>query len=103
MEEAMNRTLLITALVCMPLPALAASGVETCKKISAMAGKAMEARQDGDLLEDAMASVGDQSKFSDAMVLKAYQVRVFEDSKERATAISEFQNAAYRECYEAYN
>ena len=50
-----------------------------------------------------MASVGDQSKFSDAMVLKAYQVRVFEDSKERATAISEFQNAAYRECYEAYN
>lgn len=99
----MNRTLLITALVCMPLPALAASGVETCKKISAMAGKAMEARQDGDLLEDAMASVGDQSKFSDAMVLKAYQVRVFEDSKERATAISEFQNAAYRECYEAYN
>ncbi|EKT4454444.1 hypothetical protein WCE04_23805 [Pseudomonas shirazica] len=99
----MNRTLLIAALVCMPLPALAASGVETCKKISAMAGKAMEARQDGDLLEDAMASVGDQSKFSDAMVLKAYQVRVFEDSKERATAISEFQNAAYRECYEAYN
>ncbi|MHB2048856.1 hypothetical protein [Pseudomonas sp. VEM90] len=99
----MNRTLLIAALVCMPFPALAASGVETCKKISAMAGKAMEARQDGDLLEDAMASVGDQSKFSDAMVLKAYQVRVFEDSKERATAISEFQNAAYRECYEAYN
>lgn len=99
----MNRTLLIATLVCMPLPALAASGVETCKKISAMAGKAMEARQDGDLLEDAMASVGDQSKFSDAMVMKAYQVRVFEDSKERATAISEFQNAAYRECYEAFN
>lgn len=99
----MNRLVMIAALACMPLPALAASGVETCKKISAMAGKAMEARQDGDLLEDAMASVGDQSKFSDAMVLKAYHVRVFEDSKERATAISEFQNAAYRECYEAYN
>lgn len=99
----MNRLLLIAAIACMPLPALAASGTETCKKISAMAGKAMEARQDGDLLEDAMASVGDQSKFSDAMVLKAYKVRVFEDSKERATAISEFQNAAYRECYDAYN
>lgn len=99
----MNRTLLIAALFCMPLPVFAASGNDTCKKISAMAAQAMEARQKGDLLEDAMSSVGDQSKFSEAMVMKAYKVHVFESSRDRATAISEFQNAAYRECYDAFN
>lgn len=95
----MNRTLLIAALVCMPLPALAASGADTCKKISAMAGKAMEARQNGELLEDAMASVGDQSKFSDAMVVKAYALPVAASSAGKEKYVSEFRNAAYAECY----
>lgn len=99
----MNRLALIAILVTLSTPALAASSNDTCKKISAMAAQAMEARQKGDLLEDAMSSVGDQSKFSEAMVMKAYKVRVFESSKGRATAIAEFQNAAYRECYEAFN
>jgi hypothetical protein len=47
--------------------------------------------------------VGDGSKFSETMVMKAYKVRIFDDAKQRAAAIAEFQNAAYRECYEAFN
>ncbi|MBS3184550.1 hypothetical protein JIQ88_05660 [Pseudomonas sp. PCH44] len=96
----MNRLLLIAVIACMPLPVLAASGEETCKKISAMAGKAMEARQDGDLLEDAMASVGDQSKFSNAMVVKAYTLPVATSSAGKEKYVSEFRNAAYAECYQ---
>lgn len=95
----MNRLALITALITLSAPALAASGDETCKKISAMAGKAMEARQNGDLLEDAMSSVGDQSKFSDAMVVKAYGAPVATSSAGKNKHISDFRNAAYAECY----
>ncbi|MNJ66576.1 hypothetical protein D3C77_626650 [compost metagenome] len=95
----MNRLLMIAALACISGQALAASGEETCKKISAMAGNAMEARQDGDLLEDAMSSVGDQSKFSDAMVVKAYTAPVAVSSAGKKKVILEFRNAAYAECY----
>lgn len=95
----MNRTLLIAVALCLPVPAFATSGEETCKKISAMAGKAMEARQNGDLLEDAMSSVGDQSKFSDAMVVKAYGAPVATSSTGKKKLISDFRNAAYAECY----
>lgn len=95
----MNRLALIAALITLSAPALAANGEETCKKISAMAGKAMEARQNGDLLEDAMSSVGDQSKFSDAMVVKAYGAPVATSSTGKKKLISDFRNAAYAECY----
>lgn len=95
----MNRTLLIAAFICLPVSAFAASGEETCKKISAMAGKAMEARQNGELLEDAMLSVGDQSKFSDAMVVKAYTAPVANSSAGKKKLVSDFRNAAYAECY----
>lgn len=99
----MNRLLMIAALALLPATASFAKAPEQCQKISDLAAEAMKARQDGDLLKDAVKSVGDGSKFSENMVMNAYKVRVFEDSKERATAISEFQNAAYRECYDAYN
>ncbi|HGM4965197.1 TPA: hypothetical protein ACKP0L_003518 [Pseudomonas putida] len=99
----MNRLMLIAALCLLPGGATFAKAPDQCEKISDLAAEAMKARQDGDLLKDAIRSVGDGSKFSEGMVMKAYQVRVFEDSKERATAISEFQNAAYRECYDAHN
>ncbi|MBO9552232.1 hypothetical protein [Pseudomonas sp.] len=99
----MNRLLLIAAIVLLPAGVSFAKAPEQCQKISDLAAEAMKARQDGDLLKDAVRSVGDGSKFSEGMVMKAYKVRVFEDSKERATAISEFQNAAYRECYDAHN
>lgn len=99
----MNRLLLIAALVLLPAGASFANPPAQCESISDLAAEAMKARQDGDLLKDAIESVGDGSKFSEQMVIRAYQVRVFEDSRERSTAISEFQNAAYRECYDAHN
>ncbi|WP_312143252.1 hypothetical protein [Stutzerimonas kunmingensis] len=99
----MNRLLLIATLALLPAAASFAQAPEQCQKISDLAAEAMKARQDGELLKDAVKSVGDGSKFSENMVMNAYKVRVFEESKERATAISEFQNAAYRECYDAYN
>ncbi|BBR53527.1 hypothetical protein [Pseudomonas putida] len=99
----MTRLLLIAAFAMLPTGASFAKAPDQCEKISDLAAEAMKARQDGELLKDATKSVGDGSKFSEGMVMKAYQVRVFEDSKERATAISEFQNAAYRECYDAHN
>lgn len=99
----MTRLLLIAALALLPAGAPFAKAPDQCEKISDLAAEAMKARQDGELLKDATKSVGDGSKFSEGMVMKAYQVRVFGDSKERATAISEFQNAAYRECYDAHN
>jgi len=87
----------------LPVGASLAKAPEQCEKISDLAAESMRARQDGELLKDSTKSVGDGSRFSEEMVMKAYQVRVFEDSKDRATAISEFQNAAYRECYDAHN
>lgn len=99
----MTRLLLIAALALLPAGASFAKAPGQCEKISDLAAEAMKARQGGQLLKDATKSVGDGSKFSEGMVMKAYQVRVFEDSKQRATAISEFQNAAYRECYDAHN
>ncbi|HDS1744199.1 hypothetical protein [Pseudomonas sp. M2] len=99
----MTRMLLIAALFLLPAGASFAKAPDQCEKISDLAAEAMKARQDGDLLKDATRSVGDGSRFSEEMVMKAYQVRVFDDQKERATAISEFQNAAYRECYDAHN
>ncbi|MCO7526398.1 hypothetical protein NJH54_18040 [Pseudomonas asiatica] len=99
----MNRLLLVAAIALMPTGTTFAKAPDQCEKIPDLAAEAMKARQDGDLLKDAVNSVGDGSKFSEAMVIKAYQVRVFDDNKERGTAISEFQNAAYRECYDAHN
>lgn len=99
----MSRLMLIAALALLPAAASFAKAPGQCEKISDLAAEAMKARQDGDLLKDAVHSVGDGSKFSEDMVMKAYQVRVFAEPKERTTAISEFQNAAYRECYDAHN
>ncbi|WP_447811033.1 hypothetical protein [Pseudomonas putida] len=91
--------LLIIAIMAFAGSAAAADGQATCKKISAMAGDAMEARQNGDLLEDAMSSVGDQSKFSNAVVVKAYGVPVGLSSQAKEKAVSDFRNEAYAECY----
>ncbi|MNJ21392.1 hypothetical protein D3C77_157420 [compost metagenome] len=99
----MKRLILIAALVLLPAGASFAKAPESCQKISDLGAEAMTARQDGVLLKDAISSVGDGSKFSETMVMKAYKVRIFDDAKQRAAAIAEFQNAAYRECYEAFN
>lgn len=99
----MKTVLLIAALTIAPFCAALAKEPSQCGKISALAGEAMKSRQDGELLEKAISSVGDGSKFSEGMVMRAYQVRVFADQAEKKTAIAEFQNGAYRECYEAHN
>lgn len=93
------KKIMFVALISLAGPVLAADGQATCKKISAMAGNAMEARQRGDLLEDAMSSVGDQSKFSNAMVVKAYAAPVAVSSEGKKRAVSDFRNEAYGECY----
>lgn len=93
------KIVIAAALLCIAGPALALTPQEACKKISAMAGDAMQARQDGDLMEDAMESVGDQSKFSNAMVARAYVVEVVEGSAAKKKAVSDFRNEAYGECY----
>lgn len=99
----MKKIILIAALAIVPFCTALAKDSNQCRNISALAGDAMKSRQDGELLEDAISSVGDGSKFSEAMVLRAYQVRVFADQAEKKVAIDEFQNGAYRECYEAHN
>lgn len=95
----MNRVLLIAALASVSTLTFAASGEETCKKISAVAGEAMETRQRGDLLEDAMSSVGDKNRFSDAMVVKAYTAPVVVSSEGKRKVVFDFRNTAYSDCY----
>ena len=92
----------VVALVLLSTNASAA-GEEACKKVSAMAGSAMEFRQNGALLEDAMSSVGDKSDFSKAVVMKAYETPVSNGAKAKQSAISEFRNQAYLQCYSANN
>lgn len=81
----------------------AVAGAETCKKISGLAHDAMKARQDGALLEDSMERVGDGSKFAKDVVMQAYQHPVSSGKEEKLQAITEFQNEAYRVCYNADN
>ncbi|MBI6945009.1 hypothetical protein JET76_27195 [Pseudomonas putida] len=97
------KNLVIAALVAVSFAAHADENQDKCKKISAMAGDAMAARQNGDLLEDAMQSVGDQSKFSNAVVMKAYGAPVGLNAKAKEKAVSEFRNEAFAECYQAFN
>ncbi|AJQ46442.1 MULTISPECIES: hypothetical protein [Pseudomonas] len=97
------KKLLILALAVFSLAANADENMNKCKKISAMAGEAMEARQRGDLLEDAMASVGDQSKFSNAVVMKAYGAPIGLSARLKEKAVVEFRNEAFAECYQAFN
>lgn len=97
------KSLFIAALMAVVLPVHADDNQSKCKKISAMAGGAMAARQRGDLLEDAMASVGDQSKFSNAIVLKAYGAPVAPVTRLKDKAVSDFRNEAFAECYQAFN
>lgn len=72
-----------------------AKAPDQCAKITDLAGEAMEARQGGDLLENVIKSVGDGSKFSEGMVIRAYEIRVYAKSEEKKSAISEFRNGAY--------
>ncbi|WP_296267470.1 hypothetical protein [Pseudomonas sp. UBA6562] len=80
-----------------------AEGEEICKKVSANAGKAMAARQDGVLLEEAMSTVGNQSQFANAMIMRAYASPIRDSESARKQEISEFRNLIYAECYNVHN
>ena len=97
------KNLVIAALVAVSFAAHADENQGKCKKISAMAGDAMTARQNGELLEDAMQSVGDHSKFSNSVVLKAYGAPVGLTAKAKEKAVADFRNEAFAECYQAFN
>ncbi|OOH81361.1 hypothetical protein BOW65_09775 [Pseudomonas koreensis] len=73
----------------------------SCKKISALAGQAMTARQNGQLLEESLEKIGDGSKFARSMILKAYERPVAIIDSIKTEAINEFRNDAFRQCLDA--
>lgn len=96
------KTLIFAALAVFSVTAMA-EGEEICKKVSANAGKAMTARQDGVLLEEAMATVGNQSQFANAMIMRAYASPIRDSEDAKRQEISEFRNLIYAECYNVHN
>jgi len=74
---------------------------DSCKKISALAGQAMTARQNGQLLEDSLDKIGDGSKFAQGVILKAYDQPLMPNKHAKEEAVKEFQNSAFRECLDA--
>ncbi|PRB51166.1 hypothetical protein CQ009_12845 [Pseudomonas sp. MYb2] len=87
------------ASLCIALSAHAEDS--SCKKISALAGQAMTARQNGQLLEDSLDKIGDGSKFARSMILKAYERPVAIVDRNKTEAINEFRNDAFRQCLDA--
>lgn len=87
------------ASLCIALSAHAEDS--SCKKISALAGQAMTARQNGQLLEDSLEKIGDGSKFARSMILKAYERPVAIVDSIKTEAINEFRNDAFRQCLDA--
>ena len=79
------------------------SADDSCKKVSNLARDAMKARQSDDLLQDSIGSIGDGSKFAQAVVMKAYEKPVVNDHDGKEQAVKEFQNEAYRVCFNANN
>lgn len=87
------------ASLCLALSAHADDS--SCKKISALAGQAMTARQNGQLLEDSLEKIGDGSKFARNMILRAYERPVAMMEALKPEMVREFQNEAFRECLSA--
>ncbi|MGY3644138.1 hypothetical protein [Pseudomonas sp. PK-RTE-24] len=95
----------LSVALCFSFAALASTATyaagDSCKKISALAGEAMTARQEGQLLEDSLEKVGDGSKFARGVVLKAYEKQVMITDTMKEEAVKEFRNEAYRVCLNA--
>lgn len=83
--------------------ASAFSAEDSCTKISSLAQEAMAARQSGALLQDSIKGIGDGSKFAQVVVMKAYEKPINQTKDGKAQAIKEFQNEAYRACFNANN
>ena len=76
---------------------------DSCMKVSGLAQQAMLARQNGELLQDSMKKLGDGSKFANAVIMKAYDKPVEQSEKAKEMSVKEFQNEAYRACFNANN
>ncbi len=61
----------------------------------------MTARQNGELLEDALDKIGDGSKFARGMILRAYKRPVAMIDALKEDSVKEFKNEAFRECLDA--
>lgn len=97
----MKTALSILLLVSSFATTCASAAGDSCKKISALAGEAMEARQDGQLLEDSLEKIGDGSKFAKGVILKAYEKQVMATDAMKEESVKEFRNEAYRVCLNA--
>ncbi|RBB99680.1 hypothetical protein C3E97_020640 [Pseudomonas sp. MWU12-2115] len=96
------RTIFAALIAVTALFSMSAQAAESsCKKISALAGEAMTARQKGELLEDSLDKIGDGSKFARGVVLKAYEKQVMITDTMKEEAVKEFRNEAYRVCLNA--
>lgn len=95
------KRLLAASLASLCIALSAHADDSSCKKISALAGQAMTARQNGQLLEDSLEKIGDGSKFARTMILKAYDRRVVSDESIKAEVINEFRNDEFRQCLDA--
>ena len=93
----MSRYLILTIAL---LSASSYAADDSCTKISGLAGAAMQARQEGALLQEALKSAGDGSKFANAMILRAYKYPLAEGKQQKAAAVTEFRNEAYSECFQ---
>ena len=91
---------------------LAAAGVATvstqanagdCRKISALAGQAMAARQGGQSFDDSLDKIGGSSRDSQVLMLKAYEKPVLTEKSEKPLAVREFQREAYKACLEGHD
>lgn len=96
------RPLSIAIFSCLFLLSQAAqSAGDSCKKVSELAHDAMKARQAGDLLQDSIESVGDGSDFAQKVIMMAYEKPISQEAKGKEEAVKEFQNEAYRVCFNA--
>ena len=95
------RSMMAVAAILISVSAHAAE--DSCMKVSGLAQQAMLARQNGELLQDSMKKYGDGSKFANAVIMKAYEKPVEHSDKAKEMAVKEFQNEAYRVCFNANN
>lgn len=99
----MNSTRSMIAVGVFLLSVSAHAAEDSCMKVSGLAQQAMSARQSGELLQDTMKKIGDGSKFASAVIMKAYEKPVEQSENAKEMAVKEFQNEAYRVCFNANN
>ncbi|QEI04672.1 hypothetical protein FXN63_01565 [Pigmentiphaga aceris] len=104
MNRSILLTLLFTGLAASPVLAQTNSAHQACKDISHLAKELMKLRQVGAPMSQVMeltssgSSIDEMSKL---FVQRAYRLPQYSTEQSRERAVREFENEAYRECYEA--